>query len=118
MTLVKTSSEIVDISGKGPSGIFYRDKSGLHCRSAIPSRDRPSTVSIARRGAFSKALNLWKSHDWSTAELCSWDNWIARHPRTNRVGSTYFLSRYQAFMRFNIIRAYNNIDPAFIAPLD
>lgn len=118
MVMIKTGDGITEISGGGPGGIYYRDKSGLHCRSSVPSRDRPSTVSVARRGAFSKALNLWKSHSWSTSELFSWDLWTSRHPRINRVGGTYYLSRYQAFMKFNIIRAYNNISPAFTAPTD
>lgn len=115
MTLVTLDNLFADISGSVGGSVFSRDKSGLHLVSCKRHLRKRSPLQDRRRRAFQTAKNAWHvTVRAGNAEL--WKLYAGRHPISGRLGYTVTLTGYQIFMRYNIYRAYNNVDCILLPP--
>lgn len=115
MALVTTANPLVDIRGSVGGSIFSSDSSGLHLVSPKRSVRSRSPLQDRRRRAFLSSKNAWHLAS-SLGYAVIWKLHADRHPGSNRLGQVRTLSGYQIFMRYNIYRAYNNVDCILLPP--
>jgi len=106
---------LADIRGMVSGNVFTRDKSCLHVNAHGRHIKRRSTSTTKRRLAYRTCVNYWnKSTTGNTRS--QWNEYANNHPRTNKVGEKFTMTAYNAFMRINLYRVFNEVSILPVPP--
>jgi len=76
-----------------------------------------TTLQSRRRNTYTKCVIAWKKTiKQNKTEL--WAIYAKNHPTVNKQGKTIILHGWNYFLRFNLYRIYNNLEPILKPPDD
>jgi len=76
-----------------------------------------SELQNRRRNAFIKCVVAWKAAI-AQDKTKLWADYAAKHPAKNKKGKLVALFAWNWFLKINIIRIYNNLEPILDPPSD
>lgn len=116
--MLKLGSGITEIEGKSGGEIYRKDQCGQHIQSTPRTVDSEgSPAQKKRRRAWRKCLNYIRKN--TTVEFAGrWQIYANQHPKVNKKGERITLTWWQMFMRINVVRVYNDLEPLQFPPND
>jgi len=116
MASIKLGNGIIAIAGKLGGNVYKRGSAGQQMQSAPARRRRTySAAQIKRQKAFQTCI-LWLRDRIDDDVVENWQLFASRHPTTNKLGETVYLTWYQMFIKMNIWRVFNGLDPKIDPP--
>jgi len=118
MAMAKLANSIISIKGKFAGMVFRRGPHGQHVQAYPRLIHRKSPKQQAHRNDFSRLWHHWWKKICTQAQRDAWQTYAVIHPLTGKKGIIDHPSAFNWFLRINIIRAYNNLDPILDPPKD
>lgn len=95
------------LSGTLSGVVFSHNRNGAYCRArALPINPRTNNQTLIR------AVFSLQSNDWtlrSDAQRTAWRDYALTMPLVDSLGQTYFISGFNAFVRGNTFRRFNEL---------
>ena len=116
MASIKLGNGINAIAGKLGGNVYKRGSAGQQMQSAPAHGRRTYTATqIKRQKAFQTCVT-WLRDRVNDEVIRNWKYFASRHPATNKLGDTVYLTWYQMFIKMNIWRVFNDLDPKIDPP--
>lgn len=115
--MVKLSSSIVDIQGRGPGGIWRSDNCGQHLQGEPRMvRHEPTAPQRSVRWAFFICvLHFFKK--LTSEQQNRWWVYSYNHPITTSKGETRYMQPHNAFVSYNLKRVLAGKPPLDVPPV-
>lgn len=117
MVQVKTNGIVEQLCGS-VGGDYYRiDHVGLHIQAQPRKIKRCSPAQNKRRRNF-RATMRHRRIAWYQGHGQAWDRYAATHTATNKIGGRIHLTATNWFLKINLYRIFNDLDPIYDPPND
>ena len=102
--MVQLGSNIIEIEGDGPGGVYRKDQCGQHLQKPPRTVKRhTSDDPFAQQRAMSILLQYIRDH--ATVEfVMRWTEYARKHPKKSKKGVPVYMSWHQAFISYNLPR--------------
>lgn len=102
MARIKLSPLISSINGKLGSAVFQNGNSGIILREKVTPRNRRTSRQVVSRNRLTQVKGAWQ--ELSDTDRNSWIVLSTFFKQTSKNNTKKFLSPYQLFIQFNVIR--------------